>query len=200
MHFIRNLQSQKIWHYVVGKNPTSVQITIMLAQKRDAELKIIEGLHNHDSGHEINNIYPSCNDKSNNSRTCNTCNGPQFIKDCKETMCLRCKPNFNNYTPSKCPKKYHSNKQLGHNTFNNNNNGNGHKINQHIEPNLQLSVSTNKPDQMTELLEATRKMKTYFKRTNITHHTLTTLAIIKVTQAHLTQGSINANLITTRMR
>ena len=123
-HFIRNLHNQKLKHYLLGKNPTSVQNAIILAQKKDAELKIIGGLHSHDSGHEINNIYPSHNDKSNNIRPCHTCNGPHFIKACNETMCLRCKPNFNNHTPSKCPRKCHSNKQLGHNTFNNNNNGN----------------------------------------------------------------------------
>ena len=62
-HFIRNLHNQKLQHYILGQNPTSVQNAIMLAQKKDAELKIIEGLHNHDSGHEIHNIYPSWNDK-----------------------------------------------------------------------------------------------------------------------------------------
>ena len=37
---------------------TSVQNTFKLAQKKEAELRIIKGLHNHDSGHEINNTYP----------------------------------------------------------------------------------------------------------------------------------------------
>ena len=55
-------------------------------------------------------------------------------------------------------------KQLGHNNFNNNNNNNRHKINQHTKPNLQPLVSTNKPEQMAELLEATRNMTKYFKR------------------------------------
>ena len=41
---------------------------------------------------------------------------------------------------------------------------NRHKINHYTEPNLQLSVLTNKPDQMAELLEATKKMMKYFKR------------------------------------
>ena len=45
-HFIRNLLNQKWQHCVVGKNPTSVQNTITLAQKKDAELKIIEGSTN----------------------------------------------------------------------------------------------------------------------------------------------------------
>ena len=56
IHFICNLQNQKLQHYVVGKNPTSVQNAIILVQKKDAELCIIEGLHNHDPEHEINNI------------------------------------------------------------------------------------------------------------------------------------------------
>ena len=51
-HFICNLHNQKLQHYVLGKNPTSVQNAITLAQKRDAELCIIGGLHNHNSGHK----------------------------------------------------------------------------------------------------------------------------------------------------
>ena len=57
------------------------KMEIMLAQKNDTELKIIEGLHNHKSGHKSNNIYPSCNEKSNEIRPCHTCNSPHFIKD-----------------------------------------------------------------------------------------------------------------------
>ena len=37
------------------------------------------------------------------------------------------------------------------------------EINHCSKPNLQLSVLTNKPDQMAELSEATRKMMKYFK-------------------------------------
>ena len=33
-HFIRNLHNQKLQHYVLGKNLTSVQNTITVAQKR----------------------------------------------------------------------------------------------------------------------------------------------------------------------
>ena len=33
----------------------------MLVQKKNAELKIIEGIHNHNLGHEIHNISPSWN-------------------------------------------------------------------------------------------------------------------------------------------
>ena len=41
---------------MLGKNPTSVQNTVTLAQKKDAELHIIESLHKHDTEHEINHI------------------------------------------------------------------------------------------------------------------------------------------------
>ena len=131
-----------------------------------------EGLLNHDLGQEINNIYPGRNDKWNNIRPCHTCNGPHFMKDCDETTCLRCRPNFDDHAPlSKCPRKCHPNKHLGHNNFNNNNKGNRQNINQHTEPNIQLPVLTNKPDQMAELLETTRKMTKYFKR-SLKHNSL----------------------------
>ena len=42
---------------MLGKNPTSVQDAITLAQKKD--------VHSHDSGHEINNI----NNKQNDNQT-----------------------------------------------------------------------------------------------------------------------------------
>ena len=74
-----------------------------LAQKKDAELRIIEGLHYHDSGHEINNIYPKYYDKSINMGPCHACNGPHLIKDCNEPACGRYKPNLDKDTPSKCP-------------------------------------------------------------------------------------------------
>ena len=41
---------------MLSKNPTSVQNAITLAQKKDAEFCIIEGLLNHDPEHEINHI------------------------------------------------------------------------------------------------------------------------------------------------
>ena len=62
-HFIRNLHNQKFQHYVLGKNPTKVQNAITLVQKKDAELKMIEGLHNHNTYHKIHNINLSHNDK-----------------------------------------------------------------------------------------------------------------------------------------
>ena len=88
MHYIRNLHNQKLQHYVLGKNPASVQNTITLAQKKDAKLKIIEELHNHDSGHEINNIYPGHNNKSNNIRPCHTCMVLIFLKTVMKQFAL----------------------------------------------------------------------------------------------------------------
>ena len=46
-HFIHNLHNQKLQHNVLGKNPTSLQSAITLAQNKDAELHITESLHNH---------------------------------------------------------------------------------------------------------------------------------------------------------
>ena len=92
--FIRNLHNQKLEHYVLGKNPVSVQNAITLAQKIDAELKIIEGLHNHDSGHKIDNIYTKPNDKTANIGPCHACNGSHLIKNGNESKCNRCKPNL----------------------------------------------------------------------------------------------------------
>ena len=79
-HFICNLHNQKLQHYVLGKNPTSVQNNIMLAQKKDVELCIIEDLHNHDSGHF--NIFNTQNNNQNNMECCHACNGPHLVKDC----------------------------------------------------------------------------------------------------------------------
>ena len=42
---------------MLGKNPTSVRNAITLAQKKNAELCIIEGLHNHDPEHERNGCH-----------------------------------------------------------------------------------------------------------------------------------------------
>ena len=82
-HFIRNLHNQKCMHYVLGKNPMSVQNAISLAQKKDTELKIIEGLHNHEADHKIYNITINQKDKPTSlPGPCHSCNGPHFIIDC----------------------------------------------------------------------------------------------------------------------
>ena len=163
-HFIRNLHNQKLQHYVLGKNPTSVQNAIMLAQKKDAELRIIEGLYNHVSGHKINNIYPKHSNKPIDIEPCHTCNGSHLIKDCNGSTCGMCNLNLDIHAPSMCPRQHPFNKQLSSNPFHNTDNSNRSKINNHTEPNFQLSISTTKPDHMAESLEATRKMTKYFKR------------------------------------
>ena len=103
-HFICNLHNQKLQYYMLGKNPTSVQNAIMLAQKRDVELHIIEGLHNHDSGHEVS-IFNKQNNNQNNKGPCHACNGPHLVKDCNESICNRCKPNLDNHTPDIYPRR-----------------------------------------------------------------------------------------------
>ena len=79
-HFIQNLHNQKSQHYVLGKSSTYVQNTFTLAQKKDAELRTIKGLHNHNSCHEINNIYPKHNDKPINVGHCYTCKCLHLLK------------------------------------------------------------------------------------------------------------------------
>ena len=113
---------------------------------------------------QISNIYPKQNDKQINTGPCYACNGPHLVKDCNESICSRCKPNLDDHTPSKCPRRCFFNRQHGSNPFHNTDNSNRNKINSHIKPNLQLTISTSKLDYMAELLEATRKMTKYFKK------------------------------------
>ena len=90
---------------MLHKNPISVQNSIMLAQKKDVKLCIIEGIHNHDSGHEVNNIYGKQNDNQNNMGPCHAGKGPHLVKDCNESICNRCRPNLDNHTPAQCLRK-----------------------------------------------------------------------------------------------
>ena len=90
---------------MLGKNPTSVETAITLGHKKNAELHIIEDLHNHYSGHEVNNIYNKQNDNQNKMGPCHACNGSHPVKDCEESICNRCKPNLDNHTPARCPRK-----------------------------------------------------------------------------------------------
>ena len=112
----------------------------------------------------ISNINKKHTDKLINMGPCHTCNGSNLIKDCNKSTCCICKPNLDKHRPSKCPRKCPFNKQLNPNPFHNTNNSNRNKISNHNKPNLQISISTNKPDHMAELLEATRKIAKYFKR------------------------------------
>ena len=115
----------------------SVQNAISLAQKKDAELKLFEGLHKAD--HKINNITLKKKDKPTNpTGPCHACNGPHFIKDCDKVICLRCKPNLNNHSPAKCPRKHPSSHAMNNNSPYRHNTRNIHEANNYPEPNLQL--------------------------------------------------------------
>ena len=90
-HFICNLHNQKLQHYVLGKTPTSVQNTITLAQKKDTELWIIEGIHNNDSDLGINDTSSNkqYQSKSSSSGPCHSCSGPYLIRDCEDSVCKK---------------------------------------------------------------------------------------------------------------
>ena len=66
---------------MLGNIPTSVQNVITLAQKKDADIHITEGLHNHDPENKMNNIsnkqYQSQN---SNTGLCHGCNDPHVIQ------------------------------------------------------------------------------------------------------------------------
>ena len=154
-HFICNLHDQKLQHYVLGKNPTSGQNAIILAQKKDAELHIFEGLHNHYPEHEINNISNKKYQNHNcNTGPCHACSGQHLIKDCENSVCKRCKPNLDNHAPARYPRRKPCTKQQWLN-LSYGNNPPRNQPNGHNDPNLQLSISTSKPVHISELLEAT---------------------------------------------
>ena len=162
-HFICNLHNQKLQHYVLGKNPTSVLNAITLAQKTDVEFCIIEGFHNHDSCNEVNNIYNKQNNNQNNMGPCHACNGQHLERDCNESICNRCRPHVNNHKPAKCIRKRSPNRQQKSNPSYNNNNIRNQSTGNN-DPNVQLSISTSKLDHTVEMLEATKKMTRYFKK------------------------------------
>ena len=135
-HSIRNLHTQKLQDHVLDINLTSFKKIITLAQKKDAELRIIEGLQNHDSGNKFNNIYTKHNDKPIYIGPCHASNGPHLIKNCNESICGRCKPNPDNHTPSRCPRKCPFSKHQSSSTSHSNDNSNRTKINIYTKPNL----------------------------------------------------------------
>ena len=133
-----------------------MQHTIILAQKKDVELCIIEGLHNHDRVHENNHI---CNNQyqsqNSNPGLCHGCSGPHLVRECKNSVCKRCKPNLDSHVPARCPSRKTPAKQQWLNSlFSNSPHRNQSNI--YNDPHLQLSVSTRKPDHISELLEATK--------------------------------------------
>ena len=62
-------------YYGIRVNIWLIQDAITLVQKKDAELCIIEGLHDHDPRHEVNNIYNKQNENQNNMWSFSACNG-----------------------------------------------------------------------------------------------------------------------------
>ena len=105
LHLICDLNNQKLQQHVLGKNPISVQNVITLAQKNDAELCIIEGLHNHHPEYKINHISnKQYQAKSISPGPFHICSGPNLIRDCKGSLCKRCKLNLDNHAPGRCPK------------------------------------------------------------------------------------------------
>ena len=150
---------------MLGKIPSSVQNAITLAQKKDTELCMIQGLHNHDPKHKINYIssIKQYHSKSSGPRPCHGCNGPHLIRDCENSVCKKCKLNADNHVPARCPNRKPPAKQQQltdqYDTSPHINWSNGHNYTA-----LQLSVSTSQPNHVSELLEATRKMTRYFKK------------------------------------
>ena len=144
------------------------------SSEKDAELCIIQGLLNHDPEHKIKNI----SNKQYQNQKCNTglchgCSGSCLIKDCKDSVCKRCRPNLDNHAPARCPRKRSPNRQQWLNPSYSNNPPR-HQPNGHNDPNLQLCISKSKPDHIEELLETTKKMTRYFKKSyksNKSQHT-----------------------------
>ena len=97
--------------------------------------------------------------------SCHACNGSHLVKDCEESICKRCKPNLDNHTPVRYPRKRPPKRQQKSNPSYTNN-SNRDQSNGHNDPSLQLSVSTSKPDHIADLLEATGKVTRYFKKSH----------------------------------
>ena len=155
-HFICSLHNQKLQHYVLGKNQTSVQIAISLAQKKDAELHIIEGLHICDPEHEINHISNKLHHSQSNAGSCHVCNGPHLIRDCENSVCKRCKVSLDNHVPARCPTRKHPAKQQRLNSLYNDS---FHRnwFNVHSDIALQLSVPISKLDHIFRNVRSNKK-------------------------------------------
>ena len=81
---------------------------------------------------------------------CHACIGPNLVKDCEGSMCKRCKPNLDSHTPVRCPRKRPPSRlQKSNPPYTKNNTRN--QYNGHNDPNLQLSISTSRPDHIAEL-------------------------------------------------
>ena len=165
-------------------------------QKKDAELCTIEGWHNHDLGHGVNNIYNKQNENQNNNMgPCNACNSPHLVKDCEDSLCKRCKPILDSHMPARCPRKRPpSRQQKSNSSYTNNNIRN--QSNGNNDPYLQFSMSSSKLNHIAELLEATRKMTRYFKsHINITNTilALTVITSVQIITAQFMQTNTNTS-------
>ena len=187
---------------MLGRNPTSLQNAITIVQKGDPELHVIEGLYNHDPEHKINHISnKKYHSQISNSGPCHGCSVPHLIRDCKNSVCKRCKPDVDNHVPVQCPKHVlcqttmvqfliqqqpHRNWFIGHN-----------------DPALQFVISTSSPDHISELLEAT-KMTKYFKKSyKGANHTLLIMIIttpINLRVVHIIWTNMSAKHITIMKR
>ena len=121
---------------------------------------------------KCHSIYNNQTDNKNDMGPCHVCNGPHLVRDCNASICNRCRPNLDIHTPAKYIKKGPPNRQQKSNPSYNNNSIRNHS-NGNNDPNVKLSISTGKPDNIAEILEATKKMTRYFKKSckhNKTHH------------------------------
>ena len=141
--------------------------------------------------------------QKSNTGPCHGCNGPYLIEDCRGSVCKRCKPNLYNHGQARYSRKWSPNRQhwLNH-SFNNYPTRN--QSNSHSDPNLQLYISTSKPDHISELLEAIKKwLHTLKSQINITDHTILIMIIITPVQviiAHFTQTDTHVSHVTLMTR
>ena len=94
------------------------------------------------------------------------------------------------------PRKRPLNRQLKSNPSYNNNSSIRNQSNGHNDPNVQLTISTSTPDHIAELLEATRKMTRYFKKSyRQNKHTIVSLTVttqVQTATIYFTQTNTNA--------
>ena len=129
---------------------------------------------------------------------CHACNGPHLVWYCNESICNWCRPNLDSHTPAKYTRKRPLDRQQKP-VPSYNNNSTRSQSNGHYDPNVQLSVSTSKPDHITKLLEATKKMTKYFKKSyKHNKHTMTVLTVttlVATSTTQLIQTNTNTNLM-----
>ena len=95
--------------------------------------------------------------------SCHACSGPHLVKDCEESICKKCKPNLDSHMPARCPRKRLQTNSKSQNLL---------ILITALEISLIVTMTQTcnypfqpvKPDHIAELLEATRKMTNYFKK------------------------------------